>query len=863
MGIGKTEMILAGPGTGKTTTLVNRVIELLRSVKDKNQGIILCTFTRKATEELTQRIYSKLSMAEVNRVNFLIGTIHSICYELLSRYSNNDYSDYSVLAEGEQIHFIHSKLKNLGYPTEKGWATSEDLAAIFNKINDQEIDINNTDFSSDDDIQLACNAYPLYRRILERFRLFDFASIQSTFLSEIQSNPSFKEKIAADFSFFFVDEYQDINPIQHKIFKELSSPDYNITVVGDDDQCIYEFRGSDVSLIRGFKEEYGRYGASVTESVLNVNYRSTHPIVKFTNELLTVSGQDSLEKNIVPNRTTSAHNPVIRYFSTDREEIDFIINTIKGLKEKGIINSYKEIAILFRSVKYHSSSLIAALESNRIPYQLTGAGSLFETVLGEEILALLDFVLVKDEDYKEHFYDVLASIDERLHSDLTSVYAENGYVDQLDNLLNSHKYSSCIDLIYDILNTCNIFSRYENEGPNIGTITSLVSSFDEFSSSYDPWTLYSFLNYLKTKQDVDYINDDAQDGIQIMTIHQSKGLEFPIVIIPSLVERNDATSVMDRFDKLAGIEINKKEEEFRILYVACTRAEELIIITGAEKIGDRRKKYPQNQFIKKYLTQYSSFAEDIDLDLLLSQKFRKKDRINTENPVLSYNSIALYRVCPRAYMYSHVWNLETKRIGGMEFGQNVHKIIENILRKIMAGARIEEIDVKREVDNAWKASSVRSLSTDDKFKKAALAQIESFINASKGDLTKESVFSSEDTFNITVDGNLVTGRFDAVFQKNGQFEIVDFKTGDPKDYSAQLSFYGVCFKQKYENENDIQLKVYYLKSGKYETVKGNDPRIEIASIVSTAQQIRNRDFTAKPSKYCGDCAFNKICPSKK
>ena len=199
----------------------------------------------------------------------------------------------------------------------------------------------------------------------------------------------------------------------------------------------------------------------------------------------------------------------------------------------------------------------------------------------------------------------------------------------------------------------------------------------------------------------------------------------------------------------------------------------------------------------------------------------------------------------------------------MEFGQNVHKIIENILRKIMAGARIEEIDVKREVDNAWKASSVRSLSTDDKFKNAALTQIESFINASKGYLTKECVFSSEDTFNISVEGNLVTGRFDAVFQKNGQFEIVDFKTGDPKDYSAQLSFYGVCFKQKYENENDIQLKVYYLKSGKYETVKGNDPSIEIASIVSTAQQIRNRNFSAKPSKFCGDCAFNKICPSKK
>ena len=99
MSVSGTEMILAGPGTGKTTTLVNRVIELLNSEQAKNKGIILCTFTRKATEELTQRIYSKVSMGDINRVNFLIGTIHSICYELLTRYSTTDHSDYTILAE--------------------------------------------------------------------------------------------------------------------------------------------------------------------------------------------------------------------------------------------------------------------------------------------------------------------------------------------------------------------------------------------------------------------------------------------------------------------------------------------------------------------------------------------------------------------------------------------------------------------------------------------------------------------------------------------------------------------------------------------------------------------------------------------
>ena len=125
------------------------------------------------------------------------------------------------------------------------------------------------DLSNDEELQLACDAYGLYRRILKRFRLFDFASIQSTFLHELQNEPDFKERILTDFTFFFVDEYQDINPIQHKIFKELASSNHNITVVGDDDQCIYEFRGSDVSIIRDYKDNYSQEGVSVKETILN------------------------------------------------------------------------------------------------------------------------------------------------------------------------------------------------------------------------------------------------------------------------------------------------------------------------------------------------------------------------------------------------------------------------------------------------------------------------------------------------------------------------------------------------------------------------------------------------------------------
>jgi CRISPR/Cas system-associated exonuclease Cas4 (RecB family) len=220
-------------------------------------------------------------------------------------------------------------------------------------------------------------------------------------------------------------------------------------------------------------------------------------------------------------------------------------------------------------------------------------------------------------------------------------------------------------------------------------------------------------------------------------------------------------------------------------------------------------------------------------------------------------------MCPRAYMYSHEWNLSTTRIGGMEFGQNVHKIIETILRKIIGGSLIDEINIKKEVESAWKASNTRSLSSDEKYKKAALEQINTFVENSKSFLTKDFIHSSEDLFNISVGGNLVTGRFDAVFKNDCDYLIVDFKTGDPRNYSGQLSFYSVCFREKYNVETPIRLAVYYLKSGKYELVEGSNPDDEIQSIIEIADKIRNKAFDAKPGKVCGDCAFNKICPYKK
>lgn len=858
----KPHLILAGPGTGKTTFLINKTIELFKNVKEKNDGIIICTFTRKATEELTTRLYSKLSISEINKVKFIVGTIHSICYELLARFSENDYNDFQILPEESQVHFIHSKLKNLGYSNERikknGWLLSEELAAIFNKINDEELEIGKLNFGDDIELEEACLVFPTYQKLLKRNKLFDFASIQSTFLNELYNSNGFHEKILESFSNFLIDEFQDINDIQNKIFIKLSEPNFKLTVVGDDDQSIYGFRGSRVEHIRNFKPFFNKKGISVLQDVLNVNYRSTNEIVNFTNEILQNSDFERFDKMITAHRNGISHKPVVKQFSTEEAEINFIIDTINELTNRKIIRKYNQIAILFRSLKSHSGNLANALKVCGIPYKVVGAGNFFESILGLEVIALIDYFLAKDLQKEILFFDALANIDLKFNTDITTTYTCRDYLKKLDEFFAKKKYFSCIDLLYDLMILTDFFKRYESEGNNIGKLTELVLTFDEFSTSFDPWGLFSYLIYLKGSQSVDYNDVNLDDCISLMTIHQSKGLEFPIVFLPSQIERSQKKTIVDRLDSLVGRNLSSDGEETRVLYVGCTRAEDLLIITGSNHLKSTNKTYNFKKEILRSL-KTADISNELDFNILQSQIFRGKSNSTKEVITLSYNKISLYNQCPLAYKYAHVWNLQTVRIGGLEFGRNIHKIIEVLLRGLLNGAKIETIDIECLIEENWRNTNFRSDVENNKFKKAAQEQVKNYLKNSVHLLKKERIFSVEDQFNISVDGNLITGRFDAIFQDEDSYIIVDFKTGGKSDYTSQLSFYSLCFKEKYAPNKRIKLAVYYLKDAEYSFIDSYNEQLELYKINNVAKLIKENLFNPKPGSICKNCAFNNIC----
>ena len=226
---------------------------------------------------------------------------------------------------------------------------------------------------------------------------------------------------------------------------------------------------------------------------------------------------------------------------------------------------------------------------------------------------------------------------------------------------------------------------------------------------------------------------------------------------------------------------------------------------------------------------------------------------------LSYNKISLYNFCPRAFMYAHIWNLQTVRIGGLEYGRNIHKIIEILLRNIIAHVTIYNIDIDVLIEDNWKNADFRNEDENEKFKSAAKKQIKNFIGKCINYLKHSKVFSVEDQFNISVNENLITGRFDAVFRDENSYTIIDFKTGDRRDYTSQLSFYNLCFKEKYNPTKEIKLAVYYMKEGVLEFINANSEQEELEKINMVSTAITNNQFIPTPGKVCKDCSFNNIC----
>lgn len=568
--------IIACAGSGKTEVIARRIANILESKENiLPESIVAFTFTEKAAENMKVRIAKALGKHQTEITEKMyIGTIHGFCYALLKNFAE-DFRDFRILDTVKSHHFITRYYKDCGM-SDLGLELHPRNVILFLQCVDKMID------AFDESELWAENqkaAFEKYRKCLFSHRYIDFSFLIFEALQQIRSKPDVK-KALSNIRYLIVDEYQDVNDIQEKVISEIANAGANICVVGDDDQTIYQFRGSNAENMISFSKRYPH----VKQVRLETNFRCSHRIVDIADTVIS-HNENRLDKKMqAGKRSEKSCTEAIRY-NSQSEEFAGIAHKIRELHHSGI--PYGEISILVRKGKI-IAPITTALDSFEIPYETDSAEKFFSGSYFSRFATTLQ-LLVDIDKSKLHdcWHDIVESTLLTKGFKYLRSCARNGRM-TLREILEG--FCEQITFIDDSIEDC------EERKENLAGITKILDDYDEI---YGDWQLSAritgVLRFLAYQAEEEYkyhsftLKDFSNDMVQIMTVHKAKGLEFHTVFLPELMMREfPASNVGGKkyWHVLGGIfEENKSkyqgdlEDERKLFYVAVTRARQNLFMT--------------------------------------------------------------------------------------------------------------------------------------------------------------------------------------------------------------------------------------------------------------------------------------------
>lgn len=568
--------IIACAGSGKTEVIARRIANILESKENiLPESIVAFTFTEKAAENMKVRIAKALGKHQTEITEKMyIGTIHGFCYALLKNFAE-DFRDFRILDTVKSHHFITRYYKDCGM-SDLGLELHPRNVILFLQCVDKMID------AFDESELWAENqkaAFEKYRKCLFSHRYIDFSFLIFEALQQIRSKPDVK-KALSNIRYLIVDEYQDVNDLQEKVISEIANAGANICVVGDDDQTIYQFRGSNAENMISFSKRYPH----VKQVRLETNFRCSHRIVDIADTVIS-HNENRLDKKMqAGKRSEKSCTEAIRY-NSQSEELAGIAHKIRELHHSGI--PYGEISILVRKGKI-IAPITTALDSFEIPYETDSAEKFFSGSYFSRFATTLQ-LLVDIDKSKLHdcWHDIVESTLLTKGFKYLRSCARNGRM-TLREILEG--FCEQITFIDDSIEDC------EERKENLAGITKILDDYDEI---YGDWQLSAritgVLRFLAYQAEEEYkyhsftLKDFSNDMVQIMTVHKAKGLEFHTVFLPELMMREfPASNVGGKkyWHVLGGIfEENKSkyqgdlEDERKLFYVAVTRARQNLFMT--------------------------------------------------------------------------------------------------------------------------------------------------------------------------------------------------------------------------------------------------------------------------------------------
>lgn len=633
-------LVTAGAGSGKTRLLTHRICYLLeKGVSPYN--ILAITFTNKATNEMKDRI------AKMTNAHIWISTFHSMCVRILREEIDvlKDYNkNFTIIDENDKDKILRDLLKKYQCDEDDKDKLSKHLDNIKNKGIDIEDYFDEVQkMNHHGSIKIFKKICYDYEEFLRKNNSLDFDDLLNKTLFIFLNYPDILKKYAERFKYILVDEFQDTNLVQYKLLKLLCSVHKNLFVVGDEDQCIYSWRGANFHNIFNLQKDF----EDVHTFKLERNYRSTKNILNIANNVI-ANNKERLEKKLWTEKDFG-DGPVVFNAFDERDEAMFVAGAIKQMvDEEGF--SYDDFAVLMR-INALSRSLEEAFMMQQIPYKLYGGFKFYERAEVKIVLAYLNLFVnskdelsllkvinfpkrgigdgaisgLQDEAKDESLFEYLLSERFKFSKYYTKL---KDFVEGIKELKNEQNLLPVADFCEKVVKKFNIlqgFAKKDDDGSEkIANIDGLLTSVKEFQDENEDATLADFLANVMLKSDTDEIQE--QGFVSLATIHSVKGLEFRVVFVVGLEE---GILPIAR----ATFSSSEMEEERRLMYVAVTRAEEKIFLVYASKrfLYGKSNYQKESRFLKelnivdKTKKEHFDFDDEGDEEVAFESRFKVGD----------------------------------------------------------------------------------------------------------------------------------------------------------------------------------------------------------------------------------------------
>ncbi|MCK2043404.1 DNA helicase II [Chromohalobacter sp. TMW 2.2308] len=597
-------LVLAGAGSGKTRVLVHRIAWLLQVEGLSPYAILAVTFTNKAAREMRTRLEALLGLS---LRNMWVGTFHSIAHRLLRTHWHDARlpQHFQIIDSDDQLRLVKRLLKDHRIDAER--FPPKQVQYFIGGCKEEGLRAHQVQTHGDTYMGQMVELYERYQLACERAGLVDFGELLLRGLELLRDNPSLLAHYRERFGHLLVDEFQDTNTLQYAWLKLLAGDRAGMTVVGDDDQSIYGWRGAKVENIRRFAEEF----PATTTVRLEQNYRSTSAILEAANTLISHNA-GRMGKELW---TDGVHGEPISVYAgfNDLDEARFIVDTLNEEVNKG--SARHDIAILYRS-NAQSRVLEEALIRSGVSYRIYGGQRFYERLEIKNALAYLRLTLTRDDDaslervinvpargigtrtvevLRERARTQSVSLWQALHDSLSegllkgrAASALSAFSELIERLDNDTAGMALHELIEHVLQTTGLLEHHRNEKGEKGqarveNLEELINAARNFAQG-DPFSLQEvgegaaalepFLAEAALNAG-DHEADDFEDSVQLMTLHSAKGLEFPVVFVAGIEEGLFP-------HKMSLEEPGRLEEERRLCYVGVTRAMRKLYLTHAE-----------------------------------------------------------------------------------------------------------------------------------------------------------------------------------------------------------------------------------------------------------------------------------------